>query len=472
MPVPDLTPAHRQPSPLARASPVGRAPLARDAGAHDALAGRTIVIATAGSRGDVQPYIALGLGLLRAGARVRIATHETFRPVVTAHGLLFTPLAGDPRAILGSAHADRWLASGRRRNILAFARELRQLAGPMFEAQLADYEHACTGADLLLCNAVSAPAWLVARARGIPVIAAYLQPLTPTRRFPAVGVPARTLGPSLNLATHLVAESMLWRPLHARMQRWQQESLGVARPGAHSLAVAMRRAGTPVLYGYSASVVPRPADWGRETHVTGYWTLPLPDEYVPPPALTRFLADGPPPVCIGFGSMTPANAERMTATLLEALARAGQRGVLVQGWGTLGAGALPSWAIGAADVPHEWLLPQTAAVVHHGGAGTTGAGLRSGAPSIVVPLGFDQPFWGARVHALGVGPRPIARRSLTAAALAHAIGEAMNDEMMRERARTMAALLRAEDGVGAAASAIADVVTRSARPAAKGAACG
>ena len=118
-----------------------------------------------------------------------------------------------------------------------------------------------------------------------------------------------------------------------------------------------------------------------------------------------FLAAGPPPVYVGFGSMTPDRAEPLTAVALEALARTGQRGVLLSGWGSFGAGKLPPTVIAVRDVPHEWLLPQMRAVVHHGGAGTTGAALRAGVPSIVLPLGFDQPYWAARVTALGVGPR-------------------------------------------------------------------
>jgi sterol 3beta-glucosyltransferase len=152
--------------------------------------------------------------------------------------------------------------------------------------------------------------------------------------------------------------------------------------------------------------------------------------------------------------MTPTNAARLTATALEALERAGQRGVLLRGWGALGEGDLPPWALAVDDVPHEWLFPRMAAVVHHGGAGTTGAGLRAGVPSVLTPLGFDQPFWGRRVAALGVGPEPVSRRTLTVDRLAAAIDRAVTDEAMRERAARLGERIREEDGVTRAAEAV------------------
>ena len=152
--------------------------------------------------------------------------------------------------------------------------------------------------------------------------------------------------------------------------------------------------------------------------------------------------------------MTPRNAARLTATALEALERAEQRGVLLRGWGALGEGDLPPWALAIDDVPHEWLFPRMAAVVHHGGAGTTGAGLRAGVPSVLTPLGFDQPFWGRRVVALGVGPEPVSRRALTTERLAAAIRRAVTDHAMRERAARLGERISAENGVARAVDAL------------------
>jgi UDP:flavonoid glycosyltransferase YjiC (YdhE family) len=410
-----------------------------------------ITIVTAGSRGDVQPYVALALGFARAGHGVRVATHENFRAFVTARGLDFAPIGGDPQAILRGAAADAWLASGRNRNMLRFVREMGRVAPALVEEMLADFWRACQDADAVIFSVVALASWQVAERLRVPSAGAFLQPFTRTRDFPAIGLPpALRLGGAFNWATHLVAEQLLWQPVRRRVNAWRGATLGLSSLPVAGPLRTMARHRTPVLYGYSPSVVPRPADWPEWVHVTGYWFLDVEPGWRPPPALEAFLADGPPPVYVGFGSMTPRNAARLTGIALEALERAGQRGVLLKGWGSLGEGDLPAWAHAVADVPHAWLFPRTAAVVHHGGAGTTGAGLRAGVPSILTPLGFDQPFWGARVAALGVGPAPISRRSLTAEQLAAAITAAVGDEGMRERAARLGAQIRAEDGVGCA----------------------
>ena len=416
-----------------------------------------LTIATAGSRGDVQPYIALGRGLARAGYAVTLATHAEFCAAIEANGLRFRAVAGDPRALLQSDAGQRWLASGR--NLVAFIRELRRLAEPHIEEMLADYAAAVDEADVVLCGALAVPAWQAAERRGIPAAMALLQPLTPTAAFPAMGTPPRmALGGWVNRLTHHLAEQLLWQPIRSRVNRWRRDALGLPDESRRGPGVRMRQLGVPVLYGFSRHVVTPPRDWPASVHVTGWWTLEAPADYAPPAHLARFLAAGPPPVYIGFGSMTPRDAHALTRTVLEGVERAGARVVLLRGWGGLGdlgrGSALPAWAHVVDEVPHAWLFPRMAAVVHHGGAGTTGASLRSGVPSVVVPLFADQPFWGERVRALGVGPAPIMRTALTGARLATALGEALHDAAMRERAARLGALLRAEDGVGAAVAVV------------------
>lgn len=422
-----------------------------------------LVIATAGSRGDVQPYLALGRGLARAGFAVTLATHREFRAMVEAQGLGFHAVEGDPRALLQSDAGQRWLESGK--NLLAFIRELRRLAEPHVDAMLADYAAAVAEADVVLCGALGIPAWQAAERRGIPAAMAMLQPLTPTSAFPAMGTPPRlALGGWTNRLTHHLAEQLLWQPIRGRVNRWRREALGLPDEWRRGPGARMRREGVPVLYGFSRHVVPPPRDWPPFVHVTGWWTLEAPAGWAPPAPLARFLADGPPPVYVGFGSMTPRDAQALTRTVLEGVERAGARVVLLRGWGGLGdtgGGALPAWAHVVDEVPHAWLFPRMAAVVHHGGAGTTGAALRSGAPSIVVPLFADQPFWGERVRALGVGPAPIMRTNLTAPRLADALRQALGDAAMRERAARLGALLREEDGVGAAVSVVERLVRGS-----------
>jgi sterol 3beta-glucosyltransferase len=225
----------------------------------------------------------------------------------------------------------------------------------------------------------------------------------------------------------------------------------------------VRETNVPAVYGFSPLVVPRPGDWDPSVLVTGYWVLGPEDGWRPPSVLTDFLASGAPPVAIGFGSMTPQGAERLTRVAVEALRASGQRGILLGGWGALGDGVLPDDVLAIDECPHEWLFPQTAAVVHHGGAGTTGAALRGGTPSIVVPLGFDQPFWAGRVAALRVGPSSISRRRLTASWLSDAISRAVHDTGLRARAAALGAALRDERGAEMAVGMISRCLNLSPR---------
>ncbi len=203
----------------------------------------------------------------------------------------------------------------------------------------------------------------------------------------------------------------------------------------------------PTLYGFSPNVIPKPSDWGDHIEITGYYFL-KDSAWQAPIGLTDFLEAGSPPIYLGFGSMNTRNPEQTTDIVLEALARTKQRGLIVTGWGGLRKSDLPESVFKIEYAPHEWLLPRTAAIVHHGGAGTTGASLRAGVPTIVVPFFYDQPFWGHRVAELGVGPKPIPRKLLSVERLAAAITTAVTDKEMQKRARILGKRIQAEDGVG------------------------
>jgi UDP:flavonoid glycosyltransferase YjiC (YdhE family) len=204
----------------------------------------------------------------------------------------------------------------------------------------------------------------------------------------------------------------------------------------------------PLLYGYSPTVVPKPSDWDEHAHVTGYWFLDHAPDWQPPAGLVDFLESGSPPVYVGFGSLVSGGAEKASRVVLDALRQSGQRGVLATGWGGLGPSDLPGEVYATESVPHDWLFPRMAAVAHHGGAGTTGAGLRAGVPSIILPFSKDQPFWARRVEALGAGPAPIPRKRLTAGRLAQAMHVAVTDESIRERSAALGEAIRGENGVG------------------------
>jgi UDP:flavonoid glycosyltransferase YjiC (YdhE family) len=194
--------------------------------------------------------------------------------------------------------------------------------------------------------------------------------------------------------------------------------------------------------------------------VTGYWFLEPRDEWTPPPALEAFLEAGSPPVYVGFGSMSSRDPEETADLVMEALARTGQRAVLLSGWSGLQKTDVPDSMFMLEPVPFAWLFPRVAAVVHHGGAGTTAAGLRAGVPSVVIPFFGDQFFWGACVTRLGAGPEPVPRKKLTAERLANAIQQAVSDPTVAERAADVGAKIRAEDGVAGAVAVVEEFEKR------------
>jgi len=201
-------------------------------------------------------------------------------------------------------------------------------------------------------------------------------------------------------------------------------------------------------------VLPRPSDWGDNVHVTGYWFLEADPSWQPPVELVEFLEGGPPPVYIGFGSVISREARELTEMVLAALAQTGQRGLLLTGWGGLARADWPEHMFQIDSIPFGWLFPRMRVIVHHGGMGTTGAALRAGIPSVVVPFTADQPFWGRRVYQLGVGPKPIPHKKLTVQSLAEAIHVALSDQTMQRRAEALGERLRSEDGVAQAVQVI------------------
>ncbi len=210
----------------------------------------------------------------------------------------------------------------------------------------------------------------------------------------------------------------------------------------------------PAIYGISPNVLPKPPDWGDNIEITGYWFLDTPADWQPPKDLVDFLLAGPPPVYVGFGSMSIRNPEETTEIVIQALSRTKQRGLLATGWGGLKLADLPDNVFKIDSVPHDWLFSQMAAVIHHGGAGTTAAGLRAGIPTITVPFFVDQPFWGKRVAELGVGPQPIPRKQLSVERLAAAITTVVSDKELQRRVAVLGERIRTEDGVAKAVEVI------------------
>lgn len=418
-----------------------------------------ITILTIGSRGDVQPYLALGRGLQAAGHEVRLATHAVFEDFVRGQGLDFALVEINPKELLQSEAGQAWLESGK--NPLIFVRRFVKAFAPLLARTLDESWQACQGAEAIVYSPLALGGFHIAAKLGVPCYLAGLQPKRPTREHPHMIFPRLPLGPLYNRATHAVSRALartMIGPILAPVNDWRVATLGLPRLTVGEYLRAHER--VPTLYGVSPVVFPRPADWPAWVHMTGYWFLDQPADWQPPAELVDFLDRGQPPVYIGFGSMSGRDPAATTQTVVAALAAAGQRGVLLTGWGGLERAAMESAAaelgvdvLAVESIPHDWLFPRMAAVVHHGGAGSTAAGLRAGVPSAAVPFFGDQPYWGAMLADLGVGPAPIPQRELTAPRLAAAITRATSEPALRARAAEIGQRIRAEDGVGAAVAA-------------------
>lgn len=393
-----------------------------------------ICILTIGSRGDVQPYIALGLGLKAAGHEVTLSTLAEFEPLVNQYGLLFDGLRGD---FLKVARSTLGQTGG---NPLKRIRQYVEMA----KDTLADEWASAQKADVLIYNPAAIGGFHIAEKLNIPTFAAFPTPLySPTQEFPSPFLPFRNLG-LFNRLSHKLFAKMGPTVYRTPIKQFRQDVLALPPAKGENLL-----RGQPItkLYAYSDAAVPRPADWDESSVVTGYWFLDAPANWQPDPELVRFFEEGSAPVYIGFGSMFIGGGKRKTEIALEALRVAGQRGILATGWGGLTGDNMSEDIFVLDSVPHDWLFPKVAAIVHHGGAGTTGAALRAGKPQIICPFVGDQFFWGRRMAGLGVAPLPIPQVKLTAEKLANAIKNAVSDNNVQQCALSLGETIRAENGI-------------------------
>ena len=398
-----------------------------------------------GSRGDVQPFVALGHGLQAAGHRVRIASFESFAPLVTQHGLNFYPVKGDAEALTASLFDENILQT---RNPLKLAQAIRAT----YAALIADYLEAFTDSAFADSDVIvnQLPAGLfggeIAEKYGIPYLQAAVIPMVPTRFHALPLLTTQHFGAVLNRASYTLADFLVRRVMFADAVKQMRQKLGLSKTPPH------RASPVPIIHGFSPRVVPPPPDWGSHVHTTSWWIAPYQD-WTPPADLVEFIGAGDAPIFIGFGSMSVKDRDAFTRMLIDAVKAAGVRAVLSRGWAHLG-GDLPDTIYALDYAPFEWLFPQMAAVIHHGGSGTTGTALRSGVPSMVIPFIADQPYWGMRTAALGVGVPSIMVKSLTADKLAAAIKTLISDPVLARRAAALGEALRAEDGIGMAVEAI------------------
>jgi sterol 3beta-glucosyltransferase len=391
------------------------------------------------------------------GHDVTICSGQGFDAFIEAHGLASKATSMDYRALLQDPKMQAALRtfSGKLRAWKTMRGRGRQQFDEMVDVARE------LKPDLMIASPKGALAHVIAQSMGIPSIPSLFQPfLVPTRDFAPFLVPVDSLGPWGNRVAHRFFNGLIGWGQRKATGEWGAELLNGEPTKSKSFIDGFHPDGrsVPHLHGYSRHIVPKPPDWGENEHITGYWFLEPNLDWPPPEDLRRFMEASDPPVYVGFGSMPGVDAKSHTKAVVGALKRLGLRGVLATGWGGLEAGQQSETIHMLNHAPHDWLFPRCAAVVHHGGAGTTHEGLRWGRPTVICPAGVDQPFWGRRVAKLGAGPKHLSLKKLTAERLAQAISVALKPEVMA-RAEVLGDAIRREDGAMNAADLICGGVT-------------
>jgi len=416
-----------------------------------------IAILTTGSQGDLQPYLALAIAINQAGHETQIAAFENYESYVRQYGLNYFRIRGDvTQAARGSTGQSAIQTDNPLKLIMSFSR-LKTL---VYDLQ-ADFFAACQNADAVIYHPGALIGYFAAQQLGIPGFVGTPFPMSPTRAYPSLAFYSlpRVSG-ATNLMTHRILEEVMWRTSREPISQFWRHAFKRLPKDFSSPFLKKGADRHATLISCSQYVFPRPADWQADVHMRGYWFLDEPEEWQPPSALKEFLAAGPSPVYVGFGSIAdPTAAAHLSKMVVEALRESGQRGVIATGWG-----GMTQQEEQAEDVyflekaPHAWLFPRMAAVVHHGGAGTTAAGLRAGVPTVIIPFGMDQFAWGRRVAELGVGVKPIPRSQLTSERLAAAIRQTLASDI-RSAAMDIGVKIRSENGAVETAQILVDALS-------------
>jgi sterol 3beta-glucosyltransferase len=400
-----------------------------------------VSILTVGSRGDVQPFAAFGIGLQRAGHVVRICTHPEFRELVAGQGLDFAPLAAGalsrgmdtPEGRRWAERQSRWMPTW-----VGLIRDARSVA----RERMRDAAAGCRDAEVIVAtNLTQVLGWQLARDRGVPLVRALLN-------APAYWMSRRT-----NRPVAAAVRQGVWLAARPWLNRVRRDALRLDSLPFREPIGRLDRERQLVLYPFSPSVFPKPTGWGDWTEVTGYWFLDAHVDPEPPENLRAFVEAGPPPVCMGFATQIDPDPVATTRVMVDALRGAGCRGVLLRRPEALAGVELGEDVYALERAPHEWLFPRCEAVVHHAAAGTTATVLRSGVPSVAVPHNADQFTWARRLVELRVSPPPIPRRSFSRERLEPALIGVTTSDVLRERASELAARIRQEDGVATAVAA-------------------
>ncbi|XP_031105351.1 sterol 3-beta-glucosyltransferase UGT80A2-like [Ipomoea triloba] len=411
-----------------------------------------IVMLIVGTRGDVQPFVAIGKKLQEYGHRVRLATHSPFKEFVLGAGLEFYPLGGDPKVLAAYMVKNKGFLPSGPSEVQIQRKQIKDIILSLLPACIESdpVSNIPFYVDAIIANPPAYGHTHVAEALDVPLHIFFTMPWTPTSEFPHPL--SRATQPVAYRLSYQIVEGLIWLGIRDMINDFRKKYLKL-RPITYLSKSNSSPTDIPHGYIWSPHLVPKPKDWGPKIDVVGFCFLDLASNYVPPESLLKWLKDDQKPIYIGFGSLPLQDPKGMTKTIVQALERTGQRGIINKGWGGLGNMTEPKDVVYLLDnCPHDWLFARCAAVVHHGGAGTTAAGLKAGCPTTVVPFFGDQFFWGGRVHARGVGPAPIPADEFSLERLVSAINFMIKPEV-KERAILLAKAMENEDGAMGAVKA-------------------
>ncbi|OAA81945.1 UDP-glucose:sterol glycosyltransferase [Akanthomyces lecanii RCEF 1005] len=416
-----------------------------------------ITCLTIGSRGDVQPYIALCKGLLAEGHKPRIATHAEFQGWVESHGIEFAKVEGDPAELMRLCIENGTFT-------LAFLREANATFRGWLDELLDSAYTACEGSDLLIESPSAMAGIHIAEKLGIPYFRAFTMPWTRTRAYPhAFIMPEHKMGGAYNYMTYVMFDNIFWKATAQQVNRWRNKTLGLPNTSLEK----MQPNKVPFLYNFSPCVVAPPLDFSDWIRITGYWFLDEEDKYTPPKELADFIQqardDGKKLVYVGFGSIIVNDPVKMTKEVIDAVLKADVRCILSKGWSDRISSnedpskkrpeepEMPPEIHVIKSAPHDWLFKQIDAAAHHGGSGTTGASLRAGLPTIIRPFFGDQYFFASRVEDLGVG---VWVKKWGTQSFGRALWEVTRNERMIVKAKVLGEQIRKDHGVDTAIQSI------------------
>lgn len=362
-----------------------------------------IVMLTIGSRGDVQPFISLGLGLMDRGYDVKIVTHSCFQDFVTSHDIEFYPLSCDPKELMRLCISNAMMS-------VNFMKDSFKTFLPLIPTILQEAWQGCRDADILIATPTSLAGYHIAEKLQIPFFNAFTMPFTYTTEQKNVMTMMSSkkekqtwYTSAYNYLADAMADKTLWLSIRSKINRWRVNTLGLHEKGYFETNNSIFHAQkVQTLYCYSSAIYEKPTDWSNNIHVTGYWRNSIETEFVPSEDLQKFLRKHKNPVLISFGSISLPDPKLFYDTFIRVCKRFGLPTIVCKGWTDCDLQSEETVFV-TEELPYDYLLPDVKFMIHHGGAGTTASCLYHKKPMLIIPFFGDQYFWGSRIAELGVG---------------------------------------------------------------------